>query len=639
MLCHRNLFLCQSNGAADRTFLTSLQAGRSTGSLHGRNNYFRVGQLGKHGGIAAQFLIANIALNHSVVATCSLAGCFNSVFLGGGTGNMTLGSNGSGHTGKFFGTSRTVDHGIVAAVGGTGSCNLIFDHSFTGGMAGGRDRIGRGSQYLITNGTADNRIIAAFFRASGSLMVLLLGFTAGMLLLQGLRLGLDHVAANGAVAAFGQTGSGTGRLHSLIHHRSMARGGDHSLFRLPILTDRALLTIGQTGLGTGGSLARDGFIIMAGSGYSSGLTGKLRGTSCTVDHCVIAAVSFTGDLLLVFGHRITCVVAGSGDLNTFRNAATALTYIVAVTSYSTVGLVVDDQFTVGMPQSGDHGLNDLMITAGASCTIGQAILGTGGGLTGSRGQIMAQGRDFFHLRRIQGIALSIHTAAGRGLGAGFRTGGFLGHSGGIQALASRNVPHTVGIEVGTSSIGCSFQVGTVHILQLGRGDRNLVIPSTLDKLIMDLLSAGLHHKLCSLSADNGGTTLGSIDIARRYIHKALNNNRCISHVLNGAGKFLAGSIRDFDYWLVGRATIVAPFRSIINIEIDAVSQSAASSLINNDLGTGQQGNVLGQGDGTTVDLHGDIAVDAQVIVRRVDTGGAYFHRNRRDRQVTVGIHQ
>ena len=548
VLQHRSFFLCLCDRAANRTLSTRCQASCRTGSGHSRNDLFLVVQLRNRRCNTAGFLAANGTVNHGVVAAVSSTGSVHIVLDLCCTGSMALRLHSGSLTGNlsaavFYGT---VNHGIVAAVGSTGSVNIVLDHCSTGGMAQGIQFIMDRRHDSLTHRAVNDHVESAFLLTGRRIVILLDSLVSrAVALSRSFRLCLDHSAADRAVLAFGQARLSTGGILCGVHNFGVAQSVDDLLFGFPGSADGALAAVGQTGLGTGGNLARDGFIVMAGSGYSSGFTGKLRGTNRTVDHSVIAAVRFTGDLLLVFGHGLACSMAGSGDHNTFRNTATALTYIVAVASFDTVSFVVDDQFTVGMAQCGDHGLNDFVIAAGALLAGSQAVLGTGSSLTGSRGQIMAQSGNFFHHRCVQGVALGIHTAASCGLGAGFRTGGFLGHGGGIQTLASGSVPHAVGIEVGTGSIGCSFQVGTVRILQLGRGDGNLIIGRcSLAQLIGHRLSAGLHHNLCTLGAGNGSTALGGVDITIGYIHKSLDNNGRIAHILNGTCKVLAGGIRD-----------------------------------------------------------------------------------------------
>ena len=237
---------------------------------------------------------------------------------------------------------------------------------------------------------------------------------------------------------------------------------------------------------------------------------------------------------------------------------------------------------------------------------------------------------------------------------------------GLDPLILGAVPH---IDIAGNRI-LSFGVASVSIQQTdtGKGNQrrgNLI--AQLDGLIgnaesLFLSVCQIHRIQTGVQLNDAGTVAG-MDICTAFggVQMAVGSNLTIQIDLNvhqvrqGTIVFSGISIGNRDKFqaLIDKSAvgfmrqlaglrlgiIVAPFVSIININVPALCNIQFSTLGHGHSGTGQQGHILIDHSFSGIDPDGDIAVDGQGVVRRVDFHVVQFQGQRIDLGIAIDLDQ
>ena len=261
----------------------------------------------------------------------------------------------------------------------------------------------------------------------------------------------------------------------------------------------------------------------------------------------------------------------------------------------------------------DHFAAD--VTMGA---LGQAGVGAVGGNRGIGDGGVAQCRNDFGLFIGTDRAGQLLLTGSIAVGLGDR----------FFADLMAGAPESIGIGIGTGGGSCG--VAVIAVLQLGSSQRNLGIAGILNQLVgHGVGTGGTHNHLAIAGGDDVGAAGSGIDIAGGCIDSAVDNNLGILQVLIRTGILLSGSIGHGHQLLVGRAAEVAPLIHIIDKDLFAGAQLADSACLDLKFHTGQNSQILADGDiAAALDPDGHIAVEGQIVVSGVNVcaGNPQAHR-------------
>ena len=441
----------------------------------------------------------------------------------------------------------------------------------------------------------------------------------------------QNLVTAGAVRAFGQTGVLTVRCNISV---------DNGYMDMVQLCDRL-------SLGAATSTAGEGLDTLF-------LLGGLLG-----DHTIVISMTCSGDFSAAFG-LATAVSAGQ---NCF------------VTNGLTAGFHLCGGFLHGVADSGDFSAAlgiTAAVSAGQSCLITDGLT-TGLHLLGGLVHGMAGSGD---CSAAFGLATAVSTAINGFLTGGLTSGihlcnGFLhgvadcGNGFGVAVVVaasaseglhtvsltahcsgdglSEGMPLAVSIGVGVVSIDSAngSNVGAVCILQLCSADRNLNVFSILllQQLIADCIRCITQDDLTGAGADNRCAVFGSISITQRRVNDTINLNVCVIQICLGTGMLHTGSISNSLELPVRGAAVVAPLIQVVDIDATTAGQSTGSTLFNVELNTGQNVDILLDGDFTAgLDTDSHVVVQGQVIVSGIQAGDCNRHRNGRHGYSTIQFH-
>ena len=174
----------------------------------------------------------------------------------------------------------------------------------------------------------------------------------------------------------------------------------------------------------------------------------------------------------------------------------------------------------------------------------------------------------------------------------------------------------------------TFHNGRVKSLfNVKRLRQNCVAVATLDDLVCNLLGAVLDLN-CAITGDVS-ITVNGVYVTLRCIRSTVYDNSCILKICFSSSILSTGNNYSRDEFPVNCAAIteyiiyivvgvfVIPAISIINVNVDAVSENTGSLLANNDLGAGKHRNILINQDGTRYRINCKIAVDGHLVFRGV----------------------
>ena len=205
-------------------------------------------------------------------------------------------------------------------------------------------------------------------------------------------------------------------------------------------------------------------------------------------------------------------------------------------------------------------------------------------------------------------------------------------------------PNTVGI--GILAIGqVSSQGSAVGIAQHHIGQRNLMV-SHIIAILGDLIGLGrgrlLQIELGAFLAGDVRTAGGNINRACSHVHGAAKNNLGIHIGSTASGQGLAGGILDrHAVGILMGIILTNPVVSVIGNDPVAGCQITHSAAVHDQLGAGQQRNILGDVDGAAaVHINADVAVDRQIIVLGIDgsrTKNAKLHGKRQALHLDLAI--
>ena len=507
---------------------------------------------------------------------------------------------------------------LAVTVGGTGSGEFLFLDQDVGqlldGLLGDNDLAADAAVAalgLAGSGTAGLNSSVDYFLVAGSGNDFLLN---------------EDSAAGGAVAALGDTGSGTGGCNSSVDDLGVAQSGDDAQ-ALGVVTAAAVAAAGNAGQSAGGLdcciidqiviQSSDQFLAADGTDLSFG-TGSLSAGGMAQGCDQFSAAGDTG---LSGGAGSFCAsgVAQSCDgLLCNENDVTA----AAVAALGQAG---------GSTGGRNSCIDDLGMTQ--SLTLGVAAGGAGcGSGTGSISHVMAGGGDDFSVR----VAAVDGILTGQGLQTISSTGSCL-VDGFVVGMVTSLVPDAIGIGVGTGGVQ-GGHVGAISVLQHGGGQGDLHIAGVLDQLMGDGLGAGLSHSNTIAGAVDICTAGGGVDKALGCVDGTVDNDLSIHQVGLGTGVLTARGVGEGDQLLVAGSCIAAPLVCVVDVDVDIAAQNAGGAFIDDDLCAGQQSQILVHGDGTFVDMNGQVGVQGQVIVLGVDGRSTDAHVDGREGHIAVSFH-
>ena len=269
-----------------------------------------------------------------------------------------------------------------------------------------------------------------------------------------------------------------------------------------------------------------------------------------------------------------------------------------------------------MSRGRDRFLLHLPVTAVRTLlTFRQAVLCTGSFLARNR-HIIVTG---------SGNRLRVGMAASR---TGIRshtfglTSGFGSNRGDVVMRNALHNPLAVGIDIGSSG-SRSFHIAAIRIHQFCRSDRDLTVSGLLHQLISNRLTAGIDFCNSTFGTGNCRTGGGGINIAGRSIHSAVDHNFSIHQIRGRTDIGFARSVGNRNKSGIAGANIGSPLVGIIHINVTAGAQCACDTFSDDDLRTGQQCYILIQGNAAVIGVHGDVAVDRQLVIRRIDRACTY----------------
>ena len=461
---------------------------------------------------------------------------------------------------------------------------------------------------------------------------------------------LDHNdgGTDGAVLALGQTGFGTGGSNSLVDDLSVTQGSNTLLSNQDLSADGAVLALGSTHQGTGGgdSLIND-------LGVAQCVNGFLSNQNFTADGAVLAlgqAGSGTG--------RSNSLVDSLG-------VAQSVNGFLSDQDFTTDGAVLTLGQTGSSTGRSNSCVNDLGVTQRSSLgidigTVTAILTGMSGVADSSTARCSHHGivlvRQNSNLFRVGIVA----TVTGNGLDASFQTGSSLGYflteSTGFICMGAS--PDSIdGLVSHQTGVVCGFSKGTVRIRQLGRGDRNLkpFISLVIRPCILDLVS---HSIRTGLHDDGAGTTdlstTGSgVDVALRQIGNAVDFHvGIVGSALNGGGRcgilqVDMGGVRrttERGAFTCLKGTCCDPLIVVIDKDLVAATQSTGCVLADDQSCTGKQCNILGHRHGAAVHSNGHITINGQGVLAGIDGLGAKHTQLHRQAQalnahITICIDQ
>ena len=385
-------------------------------------------------------------------------------------------------------------------------------------------------------------------------------------------------------------------------------------------TDRAVLTFGQTGRGTGRRNRSIGHFSVASRSLNNLATNRtgLRGRTSRRIAGRMAERSnfFLRDQNGVTGRAMLALrLTGSGTGRSDR----CIGYF-------------------GVAQSRNNLLcRQHLATNSTLLAVRQAGFGTGSRLAGNRFFSMAKRRSFIigigtttNCTSISGIALSrtsrcsYHTCIIRMLLCRHRlatndTRSCIRTSGTLRTNMLRAYPLASSVSIGNSGFAgmlTSLHISTIRILQLGRGQQDFGIARALHQLMSDSLRARCTDcYFTSLYTGNIRTTSSCICRTCRYINCTVNlNSRILTHIMTTS---FAGCISNHLMRSIGTVRInkVTPLVSVIDIDIATAGQGTLRTFFNDNFRTRQHGDILPKCNRfTALDRNCNIAVNRQFII-------------------------
>jgi len=603
-------FLGNQDFITDGTMLAFRQTGVDTVRFHCCIGYFGMAQ-GVHNFLGNQDFITDgtmLAFRQTGVDTVRFHCCIN-------------------HFGMTQGIHNSLGNQDLAAD------RAVFAFRQTGFSAGGGNRcighFGMAQGFHNSLGNQDlaaDRTVLAFrqtgFRTgSGNGSVDYFGVTQGI----HNSLGNQDLAADRAVLAFRQTSLGAGCFNCCVNHFRVTQCVHNSLGNQDLAADRAVLAFRQTGV------------------------------DAVSFHCFINHFGVTQSIHIGIYHGVAGVVfTGTGGIALLRTGGSghhAIIPVVAQFVHIVCNIAVAAAAGIGriaLLGTGGGG-HHCLIRMAQSIHIGvhhnvTGVIFTGmGGIallrTGGSGHhrfiIVANGRTFLGKFFLTGLTdRSLHT--------GFLTGSRIADQLQLVVITAVHDPHTLSKSEGDCRILhiAGLHIGAVRVLQLGIGQRDLIICLCfLPQLISNGLGAGIQDCSTAAGGEDIGTAGCGVDIALGCVHGTVDLNAGIHQVRIGTGVGFARCVSYRDEGLVRGAAICTPLVRIVNIHIDACAYFAGGARIHDDLGTGQEGHILAQGNGAAfADPNRNIAVDAQIVVLGIDGTGTHLHTDGGQRQITVGLH-
>ena len=171
-------------------------------------------------------------------------------------------------------------------------------------------------------------------------------------------------------------------------------------------------------------------------------------------------------------------------------------------------------------------------------------------------------------------------------------------------------------------------IRSIRILQLRRRDRNFNVTRILNQLMGNRLRASIKRNTCIFSCTYICTTSRSVYVAVACINRAVNGNFSVFKVCFRSCIFSGWSIyygKKFHIVQVTRAVskdISSPFIGIVYVNANPRINGNSCVFSNNNFGAREHCNILVNSDCSACGLNRNIAVNAKVVVFRVNRGSA-----------------
>ena len=163
--------------------------------------------------------------------------------------------------------------------------------------------------------------------------------------------------------------------------------------------------------------------------------------------------------------------------------------------------------------------------------------------------------------------------------------------------------------------------------------RNFYIAAILNKLIC--FGLGTMLDLNGTITGDIRATGGSVNVTCGCVNCAINYNLSIYNVCIGPSVFSTRSITYRDKSLISRTTISTPIISIVDVNVISTSKGTLSTLANDNLGTGEECDILVDCDITGHCLHGHVVLNTKLVVLRVNARCTDRHIDRRYGYITI----
>ena len=292
----------------------------------------------------------------------------------------------------------------------------------------------------------------------------------------------------------------------------------------------------------------------------------------------------------------------------------------------------------GMASSrNDFLCNDDLATNGAMLALGQTGFGTGGGdsFVNDLGVPQSVSNSLSH---DHGAAVTAVGAFGQaGGGAGCCHGG-IGDDIGVLTNFRRCLPYTVGVGV---SVGSTLHISAIAILQHGGNDGDFNVGNSFTRLrclVGDSFRACCYFNHTASGAVNVGTAGGGVQRACSCVHCAVDLNQGIHQVAFLAGIGSAGRILQRSEFRGIAAAEACPDIAVIDIHSYAGCQGHAGLFIDVNLSAGDQSEILVDRHSTVNELNGNIAVQLQNIISRIQIRSAHVQSEGGEGAISAYFH-
>ena len=431
------------------------------------------------------------------------------------------------------------------------------------------------------------------------------------------------------MAALSQTGSGTGGINSLVGHCFVTQrinGG--AAFDLAATIgaghNSSLAFIYAIRLHLCGSLLH---IVTLGGNHIAALgmtTASFTGKDCGLTLVFTIRIHLVCSLLHIVAQGRNYILGNQDFLTTVTVAAFGLTFHSAGGIHSSIGDCV-----MALGRNGFLG-NDHFAADGAVLALGLTFSGTG------RSYCLVHNFGVTGGRNLGGRSIGITPGTLGGLGTCGLTG-----SGGSNVF-HQNMPLAVCVEILADRVCLAnrCRIGTIGILQLCSiyGD-GIIGTCCLPQLVGGSICCIAQLDRTAAGAMDVRAACGGIGIAGGSINGAIDLDHSVLQVRSGAGVGFTGCIDNRSKSFVLVAVSICPLVGIVDIDLVAAVQGADGTSIHGKFHTGQDGNILLDGNiaaGLDPDSH--VAVQRQIKILGINSLNRHPHADRSHADIALKLH-